>query len=49
MFFEDYLGHLLGSLLPGVGTTLERLSSVRRSVRDIFDRLVDDGEERSGS
>ena len=48
-FFEDYLGRLLGPLLPGEGTTLERLASVRRSVRDIFDRFVDDGAGKGGS
>ncbi len=49
MFFEDYLGHLLGPILPGEGTTLERLASVKRSVRDIFDRFVDAGAGKSGS
>ena len=49
MFFEDYLGRLLGPLLPGEEATLERIASIRRSVRDIFDRFVDDGAKRDGS
>ncbi len=44
-FFEDYLGRLLGRLLPGEGTTLERLVSVKRSVRRIFDRFVEEGPD----
>jgi glutamate-ammonia-ligase adenylyltransferase len=43
-FFEEYLGRLLGPLLPGEGATLERLASIKESVRNVFDRFAPPGE-----
>jgi hypothetical protein len=48
-FFEEYLGRLLGHLLPGEGSTLDRLRSVRRSVREIFDMYLNKLGGKPGS
>ena len=38
-FFENYLGSLLGPLVPGGGTFLDGLARTKRTVREIFDRF----------
>jgi glutamate-ammonia-ligase adenylyltransferase len=45
-FFDEYLGRLLHSALPGHDAFPERLGGVKRSVREIFNRFLDRFQEK---